>query len=194
MSSWLTFLLSAVAISLTGVMGPGPVTAAALAAGARHRHAGFMTAIGHDGVELPLVLLIVIGLDRFFLIGGVKTRIGLAVGLLVQPQSADVRRSPPAIQNPTCVISPCSPSGASPSSPPPRLNRTKAASPVAKVRPSRRFNRWTSRCRQQAGVTAGPATRHPLTDGERKSWLPSATIPDGGEETATTSECSKSLG
>lgn len=74
------FLLSAVTISLTGVMGPGPITAATLAAGARHRHAGLTMAVGHGIVELPLLLLIVAGLGRFFQIEGVKIAIGLVGG------------------------------------------------------------------------------------------------------------------
>ncbi len=80
MNELFSFLLSTVAISLTGVMGPGPVTAATLAAGARHRHAGFLMAIGHAVVEGPLVLLIVLGLGRFFQIEGVRIAIGLAGG------------------------------------------------------------------------------------------------------------------
>jgi threonine/homoserine/homoserine lactone efflux protein len=75
------FLLSTVAISLTGVMGPGPVTAATLAAGARHRHAGLLMAVGHAIVEVPLVLLIVMGLGRFFQVEGVRIAIGLAGGV-----------------------------------------------------------------------------------------------------------------
>ena len=57
----LAFLVSAVAISLSGVIAPGPVTAATLAAGARHRHAGVMIALGHAIVEVPLILLLVGG-------------------------------------------------------------------------------------------------------------------------------------
>jgi len=52
------FLLSTVAISLSGVMAPGPITAATLAAGARGRHAGAMICLGHVVVELPLILLL----------------------------------------------------------------------------------------------------------------------------------------
>ncbi len=61
----LSFLLSAVAISLSGVMAPGPITAATLAAGARSRHAGAMIALGHAVVEMPLILLLVVGVGSF---------------------------------------------------------------------------------------------------------------------------------
>jgi len=75
------FLLSAVTISLTGVMGPGPITAATLAAGARNRHAGLTMAVGHAIVELPLLVLIVAGLGRFFEIENVRIAIGLLGGV-----------------------------------------------------------------------------------------------------------------
>jgi len=75
-----TFLLSAITISLSGVMAPGPMTAATLAAGARHRHAGLSMAIGHAMVEFPLLLLIVAGLGRFFQIENVKIVIGVVGG------------------------------------------------------------------------------------------------------------------
>jgi threonine/homoserine/homoserine lactone efflux protein len=80
LSDLFVFLLSAVTISLTGVMGPGPMTAATLAAGARHRHAGVAMAVGHAIIEVPLIVLIVAGLGRFFQIENVKIAIGLLGG------------------------------------------------------------------------------------------------------------------
>ena len=80
MNNLFTFLLSAITISLSGVMAPGPMTAATLAAGARHRHAGLSMAIGHAMVEFPLLLLIVAGLGRFFQIENVKIVIGVVGG------------------------------------------------------------------------------------------------------------------
>jgi threonine/homoserine/homoserine lactone efflux protein len=99
----LSFLLSTIAISLTGVMGPGPVTAATLAAGARHRHAGFLVAVGHAVVEVPLVLLIVLGLGRFFQIEGVRIAIGLVGGAFLAVlgmQMLQAARRPPSLQAP----------------------------------------------------------------------------------------------
>lgn len=72
------FLLQAVGISLSGVIAPGPVTAATLAAGARRRHAGALIAAGHGIVEFPLMLLVMAGADR--LLGSPPVRI--AIGLL----------------------------------------------------------------------------------------------------------------
>ncbi len=100
MSALSTFLLSTIAISLTGVMGPGPVTAATLAAGARHRHAGLVMAVGHGLVELPLVLLIVVGLGRFFQIEGVRIALGLGGGAFLAVlgwQMLRAARHPPAL-------------------------------------------------------------------------------------------------
>lgn len=74
------FLLTAVAISLSGVIAPGPMTAATLAAGTRSRHAGAIIALGHAAVEVPLMLLIVAGAGAVFKIPSVKIGIGLAGG------------------------------------------------------------------------------------------------------------------
>ena len=49
------FLLSAAGISLTGVMLPGPMTAATIAKGYGNRHAGIWIAAGHAVIEIPLI-------------------------------------------------------------------------------------------------------------------------------------------
>jgi threonine/homoserine/homoserine lactone efflux protein len=49
------FLLMAAGISLTGVMFPGPMTAATIAKGYSDRHAGVWIAAGHAVVEIPLI-------------------------------------------------------------------------------------------------------------------------------------------
>lgn len=74
------FLFSTVAISLSGVMAPGPITAATLASGSRNRHAGALIAIGHALVEVPLVLLLVGGLGKFVEQPAVRAGIGLTGG------------------------------------------------------------------------------------------------------------------
>ncbi len=74
------FLITAFGISLTGVLAPGPMTAATLAAGTRRRHAGAMIALGHGAVELPLMILIIVGVGRVFENDWVKVGIGLAGG------------------------------------------------------------------------------------------------------------------
>ena len=79
----ITFLLTAIAISLSGVLAPGPITAATLAAGARRPHAGAMVALGHAAVEFPLTLLILAGAGKFFQLDGVRIGIGLAGGVFL---------------------------------------------------------------------------------------------------------------
>lgn len=74
------FLLKAVGISLSGVLAPGPITAATLAAGVRSPHAGAMIALGHAAIEVPLMVLIVAGAGAVFQVPSVKLGIGLAGG------------------------------------------------------------------------------------------------------------------
>jgi len=59
------FLLSAAAISLTGVMLPGPLTAATIAKGYGDKNAGTWIAVGHAVIEIPLIAAIYLGLGHF---------------------------------------------------------------------------------------------------------------------------------
>jgi threonine/homoserine/homoserine lactone efflux protein len=77
------FLISAVVISLSGVMAPGPLAAATLAAGARGRHAGALIALGHAAVEMPLILLLAAGMGTVLKSPAVKAGIGLTGGLVL---------------------------------------------------------------------------------------------------------------
>lgn len=74
------FLLQIVVVSLSGVMAPGPVTAATLAAGTRSRHAGVFIALGHGVVEFPLMLVLMAGMNAVIESTGVKIAIGLVGG------------------------------------------------------------------------------------------------------------------
>ncbi|MHC4563199.1 MAG: LysE family transporter [Planctomycetota bacterium] len=80
MPELLAFLTKAVVISLSGVMAPGALTAATIASGTRRWWAGPMVAAGHGIVELPLIVLIVLGMDRLLEVTGVQIGIGLAGG------------------------------------------------------------------------------------------------------------------
>lgn len=62
----LSFLLSVVVISLSGVMMPGPLFAVTVAKSYKSQFAGVQIAAGHALVEIPLILLIYFGLGRFF--------------------------------------------------------------------------------------------------------------------------------
>ncbi len=60
------FLLSAAGISLTGVMLPGPMTAATIAKGYSDKNAGALIAVGHAIIEIPLIAAIYFGFGHFF--------------------------------------------------------------------------------------------------------------------------------
>jgi threonine/homoserine/homoserine lactone efflux protein len=79
----LLFLSEVFAISLSGVMAPGPVTAAAIAMGARSRFAGALIAVGHGIIEFPLMILIVLGMDKILRSTSTQIVIGLAGGLFL---------------------------------------------------------------------------------------------------------------
>jgi len=76
----IAFLLKAIAISLSGVMAPGPVTVATMVGGTRRRHAGAWIAVGHAVVEIPLIVVIVAGAGVLFRSDGFRAGIGLAGG------------------------------------------------------------------------------------------------------------------
>ena len=80
MDKLLPFLLQVVVISLSGVMAPGAVTAAAIAHGTKRRWAGAWLAVGHGIVEIPLIALLMLGLYLVFENPVVKTAIGLVGG------------------------------------------------------------------------------------------------------------------
>jgi len=79
----ITFLLKVVVISLSGVMAPGPMTAATLAAGARRRHAGLGLAVGHGIVEFPLMILLVAGASVWLKMPAFQLAIGLVGGVVL---------------------------------------------------------------------------------------------------------------
>ena len=60
MEKLIPFLLSAIIISLSGVMAPGAVTAATIAQGTRSRWAGLLISVGHGIVEMPLIFLLML--------------------------------------------------------------------------------------------------------------------------------------
>jgi len=78
-----SFLLTATAISLSGVLAPGPMTAATLAAGTRSRHAGALIALGHAAVEFPLMVVIIAGAGGLFELEAVRIGVGLAGGAIL---------------------------------------------------------------------------------------------------------------
>jgi threonine/homoserine/homoserine lactone efflux protein len=76
----LLYLLQVVGISLSGVLAPGPVTAAAIGMGSRDRFAGVLMALGHGAVEFPLMILLLFGVGRLLQLPLMGIVIGLAGG------------------------------------------------------------------------------------------------------------------
>lgn len=74
------FFVRVIGISLTGVMMPGPVTAAAIAIGARKKYAGALMAVGHGIIEFPLMILIVSGIKWILESNPARIVIGLTGG------------------------------------------------------------------------------------------------------------------
>lgn len=93
------FLLSVFAISLTGAMMPGPVTAVAITNGSRRKEAGALIALGHGLVELPVILLIYFGLASFFESDTVRIAVGLVGGLVLIWMGFNMFRSRPSAFN-----------------------------------------------------------------------------------------------
>lgn len=87
------FLAKVVGISLSGVMAPGPVTAAAIAMGARNRFAGALMAVGHGIVEFPLMILIILGMDKILKSTTTKIVIGFAGGVFLLFMAIQMIRS-----------------------------------------------------------------------------------------------------
>ena len=87
------FFASAIFISITGVMTPGPLFAAAVAKGYKDERAGIKIALGHGLVEFPLMALIIASLDYIFENDMVKLGIGLVGGTLLLFLGASMIRS-----------------------------------------------------------------------------------------------------
>ena len=81
--SFLFFLVQVLGISCSGALQSGPVTATAISMGTRNRYAGILIAIGHGIVEFPLIVVIILGLGKYFEMPKVKIAIGLAGGVFL---------------------------------------------------------------------------------------------------------------
>ena len=80
------FLLMVAGVSLTGVMLPGPMTAATIAKGYNDKHAGAWIAAGHAVIEIPLIAVMAVlylGSGRFVSSPQVERIIYIAGGLML---------------------------------------------------------------------------------------------------------------
>ena len=97
--SLLIFLFKVVAISLSGVMAPGPVTATTIAMGARSRYSGALIVVGHGIVEFPLMILIILGMDKLLKSTNTKIIIGFAGGAFLLVMAIQMIRNIKMTQN-----------------------------------------------------------------------------------------------
>ena len=65
MAEIIEFVISVIVLSASGVMAPGPLFAANISYGLRGVKSGIKMAMGHTAVELPLVILLGIGVFSF---------------------------------------------------------------------------------------------------------------------------------
>jgi len=97
----IAFLIYAVGVSLSGVMAPGPATAATVLAGTHRKHAGILISLGHGIVEFPLMVLVVSGITLLEA-PWIKTAVGLAGGtaLLLMGASMLLSLRKPTVESP----------------------------------------------------------------------------------------------
>ncbi|MBN2588413.1 MAG: LysE family transporter [Sedimentisphaerales bacterium] len=79
----LIFLGSVFIISISGALQPGPVTATTITMGAKNKWAGTLLAIGHGIIEFPLMVIIILGMGKYFEMPKVQITIGLAGGFFL---------------------------------------------------------------------------------------------------------------
>ncbi|MCX5637517.1 MAG: LysE family transporter, partial [Planctomycetota bacterium] len=103
------FLVRVVVVSLSGVMMPGPVTAAAIVMGARNRYAGALMAVGHGIVEFPLIVLIAVGMKGILESNSVKIVIGLAGGAFLVITAVQMLSNLKSANKPQVTISKSAP-------------------------------------------------------------------------------------
>ncbi len=77
------FYISVFVISCSGAMQPGPVTATTISLGTKSRWAGLELALGHGLIEIPLIILIMSGLDIILKSDIAQVVIGLLGGMIL---------------------------------------------------------------------------------------------------------------
>lgn len=78
--SFAIFLFSAVMISLSGVLLPGPMTAVVIEHGGRSRLAGIYISLGHAVVEFPIIAVVAMGAAGVFESQALRILVGLLGG------------------------------------------------------------------------------------------------------------------
>ena len=91
--AFIIFLVEVIIVSLSGVMAPGPITAAAVGSGTKSPNAGALVAVGHGVIEFPLMLFIFFGLGYVLNSWYVKMAIFLLGGLFLLFMGGSMLRS-----------------------------------------------------------------------------------------------------
>ncbi|MEM3464023.1 MAG: LysE family transporter [Candidatus Bathyarchaeia archaeon] len=78
-----TFIFSAILLSLSGVMSPGPLFAVTIAKSLKDKMAGVLISVGHGVVEFPLMFLIYFGLSQLLTSNLIQKIIGFFGGLIL---------------------------------------------------------------------------------------------------------------
>jgi threonine/homoserine/homoserine lactone efflux protein len=78
-----TFIFSAILLSLSGVMSPGPLFAVTIAKSLKDKMAGVLISLGHGVVEFPLMFLIYFGLSQLLTSSIIQKTIGFFGGLIL---------------------------------------------------------------------------------------------------------------
>lgn len=81
--SLLALLATVTAISITGVIAPGPVTAVTITKSMSRKGAGVLIAAGHGIVEMPIIALIWLGFATVLAAPAVKVVVGVAGGVVL---------------------------------------------------------------------------------------------------------------
>ncbi len=89
----LIFLGGVLVVSLSGALQPGPITATAITMGAKNRWAGTLLAVGHGIIEFPLMVVIVLGLGKYFELPQFQIIIGLLGGAFLLIMAMQTLRS-----------------------------------------------------------------------------------------------------
>ncbi|MCD6409528.1 MAG: LysE family transporter [Candidatus Verstraetearchaeota archaeon] len=81
---WLGFAVLVVVLTASGALAPGPLFFATLLMGVKKGGwSGFKVAVGHSAVELPLVLLLALGLLTVLNVTAVKLALGIGGGVVL---------------------------------------------------------------------------------------------------------------
>ncbi len=102
----LPFLATTVMISLSGVASPGPLTAVAITYGLKNKNAGILVSIGHAVIEVPLIILISIGILKFLASQFVKSFISITGGVVLIILGIQMFKNKNKILSETCKFYP----------------------------------------------------------------------------------------